>query len=299
MQWQSRHPDRQMTGHPELEHHRIATNGVELHVVQAGPPEGELALCLHGFPEFWMGWANQVGPLAAAGYRVWCPDQRGYNTSDKPAGVGAYSLDVLVEDVRGLVEASGRRQVCLLGHDWGGAVAWLFANRYPHLVRRLVIANAPHFSVMRQQMRTNPAQRKRSWYIFFFQIPWLPERLLAAGNYGRLARGLRGTSRRGTFTDELLESYREAWRQPGALTGGLNWYRALFRAKGQRVKDRRIHVPTLLIWGTRDTALGRELAQPSIDYCDDGRLEFIEDAGHWVLHEEPEKTSRLIREFLA
>jgi pimeloyl-ACP methyl ester carboxylesterase len=281
-----------------VEDHRVSTNGVELHVVQAGPREGEVALCLHGFPEFWMGWRNQIGPLAAAGYRVWCPDQRGYNTSDKPAGAGAYSLDVLVEDVRGLVEASGGRQVCLLGHDWGGAVAWLFANRYPELVRRLVIVNSPHFSVMRQQMRTNPAQRKRSWYIFFFQIPWLPERLLAAGNYRRLARGLRGTSRRGTFPDELLESYREAWRRPGALTATVNWYRALLRARGQRVKDRRIRVPTLLIWGTRDTALGRELAQPSIDYCDDGRLEFIEGAGHWVLHEEPEKTSRLICEFL-
>jgi pimeloyl-ACP methyl ester carboxylesterase len=258
-----------------------------------------VALCLHGFPEFWMGWHNQVAPLAAAGYRVWCPDQRGYNTSDKPRGAGAYSIDVLVEDTRGLVEKTGRAQVDLLGHDWGGAVAWVFANRYPHLVRRLVIVNSPHFSVMRHHMRTNPAQRRRSWYMYFFQIPWLPERLLRADNYARLARSLRGTSRRGTFTDELLRSYREAWSQPGALTGGLNWYRALFRAKGERVKDRRIRVPTLLIWGTRDTALGQELAQPSIDYCDDGRLELIEEASHWVLHEEPEKTSRLIREFLA
>jgi pimeloyl-ACP methyl ester carboxylesterase len=261
--------------------------------------DGPVALCLHGFPEFWMGWRNQVAPLTGAGYRVWCPDQRGYNTSDKPKGVAAYSIDVLVEDVRGLMEKTGRAKVDLLAHDWGGAVAWVFANRYPELVRRMVIVNAPHFSVMRQQMRTNPAQRKRSWYIFFFQIPWLPERLLRANNFARLARGLRGTSRRGTFTDEMLESYREAWAQPGAMTATIHWYRALLRARNQKVKDRRIRVPTLLIWGTRDTALGRELAQPSIDYCDEGRLEPIEEAGHWVLHEEPERTSRLICEFLA
>jgi pimeloyl-ACP methyl ester carboxylesterase len=283
---------------PDLRHLRVPTNGIGLHVAQAGPEGGELALCLHGFPEFWMGWHRQIEPLAAAGYRVWCPDQRGYNTSDKPRGVRAYSLDVLVEDVRGLVEASGGGPVCLLGHDWGGAVAWLFANRYPDLVRRLVIVNSPHFSVMRHHMRANPAQRRRSRYIFFFQLPWIPELLLRAGNFARLARALRGTSRRGTFADELLESYREAWRQPGALTGGLNWYRALFRAKGRRVEDRRIRVPTLLVWGARDTALGRELAQPSIDFCDDGRLVCIEDAGHWVLHEEPARVAALVRDFL-
>jgi epoxide hydrolase 4 len=284
--------------HPDLEEHRVTTNGVELHVVQAGPRDGPVALCLHGFPEFWMGWRNQIGSLVDAGYRVWCPDQRGYNTSDKPKGIAAYSIDVLVEDVRGLVEKTGRTKVDLLAHDWGGAVAWVFANRYPELVRRLVVVNAPHFSVMRQQMRTNPAQRKRSWYIFFFQIPWLPERLLRANDFGRLARGLRGTSRRGTFTDEMLQSYREAWRQPGAMTATINWYRALLRVKGRKVKDRRIRVPTLLIWGTRDTALGQELAQPSIDHCDEGRLELIEEAGHWVLHEEPAKTGRLIVDYL-
>lgn len=266
--------------------------------MQAGPEDGELALCLHGFPEFWMGWASQIDALAAVGYRVWCPDQRGYNTSDKPRGIEAYTVDVLVEDVRGLVERAGGKPVALLGHDWGGAVAWLFANRHPQLVRKLVIVNSPHFSVMRQQLKSNPAQRRRSWYMSFFQLPLVPELSLSAFNFHALEKALTRTSRPGAFPEEKLAAYRAAWRQPGALTASLNWYRALFRGSKQRVADRRIKVPTLLIWGTGDTALGRELAQPSIEQCDDGRLVFIEDAGHWVLHEEPQKVAALIGDFL-
>jgi epoxide hydrolase 4 len=282
-----------------LEHHELTTNGVRLHVVQAGPPEGEIALLLHGFPEFWMGWAGQIDALAAAGFRVWIPDQRGYNTSDKPSGVDAYSIDVLVEDIRGLIAQAGRRQVVLLGHDWGGAVAWLLAHRYPELVSRLVIVNSPHFSVMKHKLQTDRAQRRRSWYMLFFRLPVAPELVLRFARYALLAKALRSTSRPGTFSEEKLARYREAWRQPRALTAMLNWYRAIFRPGKRRVADPRISVPTLLIWGTRDTALGADMAQPSIDLCDAGSLVLLDTAGHWVLHEEPARVSALIRSFLS
>ncbi len=284
---------------PTLEHHEVTTNGVRLHVVQAGPQDGEVTLLLHGFPEFWMGWAAQIDALARAGYRVWAPDQRGYNTSDKPRGVDAYSIDILVEDVRGLIEQTGRPRVLLLGHDWGGAVAWLVANRYPQLVSRLVIVNAPHFSVMKHELKTNPAQRRRSAYMLFFRLPCIPELALRAANFKLLEEALRSTSRPGSFPDEKLLRYREAWRQPGALTAMLNWYRALFRPGKRRVPDPRIRVPTLLIWGVRDPALGADMARPSIELCDNGQIELFDNAGHWILHEEPGRTSALIRRFLA
>ena len=194
------------------------TNGVNLHVVMAGPQDGPLVILLHGFPEFWYGWRQQMPALAAAGYTVWAPDQRGYNRSDKPAGVGAYAIDTLAQDVAGLIEASGREQVYLVGHDWGAAVAWWVAGKYPERVKKLAILNVPHPAVMRRAVLEDAEQRKRSWYIFFFQLPWLPEQSLSQENFTNLIRSLKGSGRRGTFTDDDLAAYRQAWSQPGALT---------------------------------------------------------------------------------
>lgn len=283
---------------PTLEQHRVETNGVWLNVARGGHGDGKVALLLHGFPQFWQAWRNQIGALVGAGYRVWIPDQRGYNTSDKPRGLAAYTADVLVEDIRGLIESGTRERVHLLGHDWGGAIAWRLANRYPHLVERLVIVNAAHFAVMQQQLFSNVRQLLRSWYIFFFQIPKLPEYLLARRGCRALVKALCSRSRAGSFSEHEMESYREAWKQPGALTAMLNWYRAAVQEPTRAVATPRIEVPTLLIWGARDHALGPELAQPSIDLCDSGRLVCMKEAGHWVLHEEPETVNKLLLEFL-
>ncbi len=283
----------------QLEHRSIKTNNITLHVVQAGPESGPLVILLHGFPDFWYGWRNQIDFLADAGYRVWVPDQRGYNQSDKPRGIAAYSLDELAADVIGLIDAAGRDRAILIGHDWGAAVAWWTANKYPERLERLVILNVPHHSVMRRAMMRNPRQTLRSWYIFFFQIPWLPETLLGAFHARGLTQMVKSSSHRpGTFRDSDIARYREAWSQPGALTAMINWYRAMFRRAVQRLPRRRITVPTLMVWGTHDVALGRELAPPSIDLCDDGRLVYIEEAGHWVQHEEPRRVNALISEFL-
>jgi pimeloyl-ACP methyl ester carboxylesterase len=279
------------------EHAFVEANGIRLHVVQAGPLDGPVAMLLHGFPEFWRGWASQIDALAAAGYRVWVPDQRGYGDSDKPRGVDAYALETLADDICALIRSTGRDTVMLLGHDWGGAVSWRVAARNPELVERLVVVNSPHLAVMLRHM-SGGRQRLRSWYMHFFRIPRLPERLLGRHDFKGLVRVLRKGSRPGAFSDAEIALYREAWGRPGALTAMLDWYRALMRNRSFIHADARIPMPTLLLWGVQDQALGIEMAQPSIALCDQGELQRIEGAGHWVLHEESVDVSRRILAFL-
>jgi pimeloyl-ACP methyl ester carboxylesterase len=212
--------------------------------------------------------------------------------------VAAYSLDELVADVIGLIDAAGEERVYLVGHDWGAAVAWWTANTHPERLHKLVILNVPHPNTMKRTLRTNFAQLRKSWYIFFFQLPWLPEALIRANQWRGAKQSLLSSSRPGTFSQEELAGYVAAWSQPGAFTAMINWYRAMFRTKIKPLPSKRITVPTLLIWGAQDFALGREMAQPSINRCDDGRLVFIEEAGHWVQHEEPERVNDLLLGFL-
>lgn len=279
------------------DHEYIRTNGVTLHVVQAGPVDGPLVILLHGFPEYWYGWHHQMDALASHGFRVWVPDQRGYNLSDKPEGVAAYTRDQLATDVIGLIDAAGRERAFIGGHDWGAAVAWWLAQKYPARVEKLVIANVPHHDVMRQALREDFRQRLKSWYIAFFQIPRVPEWLLSANDYQGLTRLLRGSARPDTFTDAELTAYRGAWSQPGALTGMLNWYRAIAQIRLEKPASPRIKPPTLILWGVHDVALTQDMAEPSRALCDDGQLTFFEDATHWVLHDEPVRTSAQIVHF--
>jgi pimeloyl-ACP methyl ester carboxylesterase len=276
----------------ELNSARIATNGIHLNVVQSGPKDGPLVLLLHGFPEFWYGWRRQIPALAGAGFRVWAPDQRGYNTSDKPPRVRDYRLDKLADDVAGLVEASGRRRAVITGHDWGGVVAWWVAANYPELVERLIILNVPHPLVMRGLLLTDPRQLLRSWYMFLFQIPGLPEWIARRGNWEGIARGMRKTSRPGTFADADFDMYRGAWSQPGAFTSMLNWYRAMFRYGAPPPRNQRIMPPTLILWGVQDKFIGRKGAELSLQRCDFGELVFYEMATHWLPHEEAAEVSR-------
>jgi epoxide hydrolase 4 len=282
----------------ELEHRMIETNGVTLHVVQAGPEDGELVILLHGFPEFWYGWSEQIPALVRAGFRVWAVDQRGYNLSEKPKGVEAYRLNMLTADIAGLIAASGREQVYLVGHDWGALVAWTVAIRYPQLLKKLIIINVPHPGVFKQMLRTNPQQMLRSIYAGFFQLPILPESLLMFGDGLGAARALIMTALPGTFTDADIAQYTRAWQQPGAMTSMLNWYRASVQHAEDVPDLERITVPTLMIWGAKDPALIRANAQPSIDLCEDGRLVFFEEATHWVQHEKTDDVNRLMVEFL-
>lgn len=280
------------------DHLTIETNGINLHIVQAGEENAPLVILLHGFPEFWYGWRKQIPYLAARGFRVWAPDQRGYNISDKPKGIRAYNQDELAADVIGLIDAAGQEKVMLIGHDWGAAVAWWTAIKYPERLSKLVILNAPHHDVFRQTYETNAEQRRKSLYGGFFQLPFLPEFTLRWNNWRTLIDSLHRSSRPGTFTDEDLKMYKQAWSQPGAMTSMINYYRAVIQRPPKPLPTVRVSVPTLMIWGKNDAFLSYEMAQPSIDLCDDGRLVFIDHATHWVQHEEPEQVNRLLGEFL-
>jgi len=281
-----------------MDYQYVETNGIRLHVAQDGPSDGPAIILLHGFPENSYAWKRQIPFIASAGYRVWAPDQRGYNLSDKPQGIAAYNLDELAADVIGLINAMGQNQVVLVGHDWGAAVAWWVAAKYPDRLAKLVVMNVPHDEVMQKNLRHSFTQMKKSWYMFFYQLPWLPEILSKRHDWKLLVDTLINSSRPGTFTDNDLQQYRQAWSQPKAYQSMLNWYRAVFQKPAIPLSNSRITVPTLLIWGAQDKFLGKEMAQPSIDLCDDGRLAFIEDASHWLQHEEPEQVNELIMEFL-
>jgi pimeloyl-ACP methyl ester carboxylesterase len=280
--------------HTELtpRHRTVATNGVHLHVVEAGPESGPLLILLHGFPEFWYGWHRQIEPLAAAGFHVLIPDQRGYNLSDKPASIPAYNIDNLARDIVGLIDEAGAAKAYVVGHDWGGAVGWWLGVKHPERLEKLALLNIPHPVVMKQTVRKDPAQRKKSSYIFFFQLPWLPEHSFRKNNFARGVKSLQGSSRPGTFSDADLALYREAWSKPGEVRSMIHWYRASLRSQPERPASPRVRVPTLLLWGEKDRFLGREMAQPSIDLCDDGRLVFVPEASHWIQHEEPERVTR-------
>ena len=271
-----------------VEHAYIETNGIRLHVAQAGPADGPLVILLHGFPEFWYGWRRQIEPLARAGYRVWAPDQRGYNLSDKPQGLAAYDIAELARDVVGLIDASGRQKCFLAGHDWGAAVAWTVAQSYPERIEKLAILNVPHPAVMFRTLRSSPAQLRKSWYMFFFQIPLLPEAMLRTNDWAGAVEMLRRSSLPGSFTEQDFEQYRQAWWRKGAFTSMLNWYRAVIQHPPAMPADPRLRLPTLVLWGKRDIALSHEMAQPSIDLCEDGQLIFFENATHWVQHDEAE-----------
>jgi pimeloyl-ACP methyl ester carboxylesterase len=277
---------------------RLSTNGITLHAAVAGPADGPLVILLHGFPEFWYGWRGQMAPLAGAGLRILAPDQRGYNLSDKPAGVAAYALDSLADDVLGLADALGRERFAVVGHDWGGVVAWHLAGRNPQRISRAIILNAPHPATLWRYARGHPTQLLKSWYVAYFQLPRLPELTLRAGGFWMLRRVLRRSSRPGTFRGAELAPYREAWEQPGALTAMVNWYRALRHDWGS-LPPARIRVPLRVIWGDRDAFLDRGLAEAGIALCDRGEVFHRPLATHWVQHEEPDAVNRLLIDFLA
>lgn len=267
---------------------------VRLHYVEAG--EGPLVVLLHGFPEFWYGWRAQIEPLAASGLRVVAPDMRGYNLSSKPVGVAAYDLDPLALDVAELIEERGAERACVAGHDWGGAVAWATAMFQPQVVDRLAILNAPHPRRFVEEIR-RPRQAAKSWYMGFFQLPWLPERV------GRrmFRYGLSHDPAPGAFTAEDLECYEAAWSQPGALTGSLNYYRALSR-QTPRAASRRLKVveaPTRIIWGLHDRYLGPDLAEPRRSDVPNLERVFRLDTSHWVQHDAPGQVSDLLCGFFA
>ena len=235
-------------------------NGVRLHYAEAG--SGPLVLLLHGFPESWYAWHRQIPLLAQGGFHVVAPDMRGYGLSTKPKGWQAYGGEQLSGDIAGLIAHFGAERASLVGHDWGAAVAFETAMQHPEVVDRLVSINVPHPARLLRAFRT-VRQLRKSWYMFFFQLPGLPERGLERDGFAALKRGFREDAP-GAFSDEQIARYVEAWSQPGALTGMINYYRAALRRspRGALARMRPIDCPVLVIWGERDRYLGRELAEP-------------------------------------
>lgn len=280
----------------ELQEKRYWVNNLFLQVREAGPAEGKILLFLHGFPEAWHAWRKQLPYFAEKGYRVVAPDQRGYNQSSKPASIRAYSMPNLVRDVAELIGQLGQQKVVLIGHDLGGAVAWAVARQHPHLLEKLVVLNLPHPEVMKKTLKCWPPQLLRSWYMGFFQLPVLPELACSAADFALLEKSMHRSALPGTFSDEEMEQYKEAWRQPGAIRGMLNWYRAIRHRSS--FPPNHILLPTLLLWGKKDQFLSHRMAQPSIEKCRNGKLIMLKEASHWLQHEEPEKINLLIEDFI-
>jgi pimeloyl-ACP methyl ester carboxylesterase len=282
----------------------VTTNNINLHVMTDGPENGTPVILLHGFPEFHYGWKNQIPALVDAGFKVIIPDQRGYNLSDKPKGISAYDVDILAKDIVGLFDHFGIQKAKLIGHDWGAVVAWTVAINHPERLEKLGILNVPHPDVMVGFVLNNRTQRKKSWYVFFFQIPLYVEWILSKNNFEYLARMLTHSGRKNTFTETDVVEYKKAWAQKGALTGMLNWYRAAFRRgllyvlSRKQSSARRVHVPTIILWGKRDVALSSEMAQPSIELCDQGELTFYEKSTHWVQHDASSEVNQKLIGFL-
>jgi pimeloyl-ACP methyl ester carboxylesterase len=279
-------------------HCQAVVNGVRLHYVEAG--QGPLVILLHGFPEFWYSWRLQIPALARAGFRVLAPDLRGYNLSDKPAGVTSYRLPLLVGDVVELIRHAGAERATVVGHDWGGVIAWQLAMTRPEWVARLAILNAPHPALFKRELR-RPDQRRRSWYILFFQLPYLPELFCRWHRFARLRRILAtGAVSQGPEGKKELDRYVAALARPGALTAALNYYRAAVREKrrGALPPPALIEAPTLVLWGERDPYLGPRLTQGLEEWVRDLRLERFPRAGHWLQVQAAEQVNRALVDFL-
>ena len=289
----------------EIHHDFASVNGVRLHYAHAGA--GPLILFLHGFPEFWYCWKRQLEDFGRDHLAV-APDLRGFNLSDRPADVKQYKARILIEDIRALAEHLGQEKFVLVAHDWGGAAAWGYAMAHPQSLHRLVIVNSPHPVIFARELAQNPAQADASQYMNLFRTD-KAERVLSANNFERLAKMTLEAWSRGAVDPAEKAAYVEAWSQPGALTGGLNYYRAspLYPPLGNDPGARALHldpadflvrVPTMVVWGMRDQALLPGNLE-GLDRCvPDLRIERLPEASHWVMHEEPERLNRLIREFI-
>ena len=277
-------------------HQYIVTNGIRLHYVTQG--EGPLIVLLHGFPEFWYSWRYQIPFLAEHGYTVVAPDLRGYNETDKPRK--GYDIPTLLRDIEGLVRGLGQQKACIVGHDWGGVLAWAFAMNYPEITESLIVMNAPHPAAMMREMRTFKQLRK-SWYVFAFQIPWLPEYMLGRNNANKIGRMLRGAAlQKSAFPNDVTARYQEAMSKPGAIKAAISYYRQLFRRLPISFKSYAVQIkaPTLLIWGEKDIALGIELSTGLERWVNDIQIKRIPDSGHWVQQEQPEKVNQYMLDFL-
>lgn len=282
----------------------VAANGLSFEVDEC-LPEGAsdtapLALCLHGFPESKFSWRFQMPVLAGLGYRVWAPNLRGYGGTSRPKGVAAYSIDNLVADVEALIGASGAKETLLIAHDWGAIIAWHCAMRKIKTLTRLVIMNVPHPSRFMEDIKTNKAQRKKSWYVAFFQLPFLPERMMTRRGAEAVGNAfLVMAVDKSRFPEPVLAHYRANALIPGAMTAMVNYYRAAFRNRARMAPaDPTVTVPTLIVWGEEDAALEKSLVPGTERFVPDLTVRYLAGVSHWVQQEAPERVNAVLEAWL-
>lgn len=271
----------------EIKEYYFETNGIKLHTIIVG--SGEPLILLHGFPEFWYCWYKVI-PLLKNDFKLIIPDLRGYNLSDKPEGVENYKIEILLEDIKGLSEALGLQEFSLVGHDWGGVLAWIFAEKYPELLNKLIILNAPHHKIFSQKLRNDKEQQKASSYIFEFYKP-NGEQFIIKHEFKALKTAVFNKN----FDDQDKKKYIEAWSQSGAILGGVNYYRA---NKNFDNWTGFIKVPTLVLWGMKDNALRPQLLEGLSTYINDLKILRHNESSHWITHDAPEFIASEIKKFI-
>lgn len=279
-----------------LIHDFVTVNNIRMHIVTSGPTNGSLAVLLHGFPECWYSWRHQIPVLAEAGYCVVAPDQRGYNTTDKTP---PYDILTFITDIVALIEHFGRDKATIIGHDWGGAVAWYLATRRADMVENLVILNVPHGLAFQKTLRSSPKQMLKSWYIFAFQLKMM-DWLLQTNNFKFMETIFLRSAKSGVFESDIA-IYKEAWSQPGAIPAMIGWYRTMFntaRRSNRGGTRAQVNLPVLLIWGDADRYMGVEMAKMSRRWAPNLRLEILPGVSHWIQQEAPEEVNRLILTYL-
>ncbi|GMR49445.1 hypothetical protein PMAYCL1PPCAC_19640, partial [Pristionchus mayeri] len=282
--------------------HIMLPSGVNMHYVEAGDASAPLMVFVHGFPEFWYTWRHQIEHFKDR-FRVVAIDQRGYGESSKPQNIADYSQTLLAKDIDDLIHGLGYSDAVVVGHDWGAFVAWAHAILFPQSVRRLVICNVPHPAAYGRLLKTNEKQRKMSWYVFFYQTPWIPEAMIAADDFELLeklfwdkATGLRNKD---NFTAEDMEAWKYTFSQPDCLRSAINYYRCKFQYPEDEKFERKCKPKTLILWGDGDKFLVKEGATLSAEqWCEDATLHFIPGASHWIQQDEPDVLNKHIDEFV-
>lgn len=287
-----------------LLHHEFTNiNGIKMHYVTIG--EGPLIVFLHGFPEFWRSWKHQISFFSNK-YKVVALDMRGYGETERPVEVGEYRIEKIVRDVTELIDSLGEKKATVVGHDWGGAVAWVTAMINPPVVEKLIVMNAPHPAIVQRNAFRNYTQMQKSWYMFFFLLENAPEKVLSRNNFDILKNVFEiSIKRKDKFSSSDIEEYVSSWSKDGGITGGLNYYRANLNEDfwgnlGESIPFPKIKIPVLQIWAEDDIFLGKELAEGTKEFVVDApfSLKFIPNCGHWVQQEAPDEVNQMIEEFL-